>query len=617
MSALATAFDFGFVFAFVTFVLRYIFILCAITSTAWAAGWLATLPLRRADAPMTLSLSLPLTLAIGLACLAQAALLLALVGALRRPIIIAAVFCLHVAAFRGWRWRDLATRRRQRRHLLVGAALAIAALPLFLLALYPPLGFDETLYHLPFARAFAATGRAPFLPVLRFPIFPPLAEMLNASVLLLAGDVATQLVGWLAFIACVALAFVWARELSSSTAGGAIAAATLVGSPLALYLASAGYIEPLLALFGLASLYAATRAQRSGLGGVSSSVAWAVAAGALAGSAAGVKYLGLFFVPAGALLLLRTHLSSRRRILAAYALATVAALAPTYGRLLVATGNPLFPLYPNLFGSSPWDGVQVFYPAFGLTRLWSSLTLLWDGSFRRQLVGGLPFVSPVFVLGVPLTIALALRRRSAMLGSFLLLTMAYTLLIPPQARYWFGIAPLFSVAIGVAAAALVGRRAAVGLAVAATLVAGGEAYALYRLHRLGLPPASDEARERFLAAEQPLYPAVAFINRASGPVTIYGVDAEQMVYYAAGTWLGDFYGPTSYERVMALVRARGSVSAALDDIGASHLLIPHRASSSSAFWSAQAAADRRLERMYDDGAAIVYRVLPPPEARLR
>ena len=30
------------------------------------------------------------------------------------------------------------------------------------LALYPPTGFDATLYHLPFARAFAASGRLPF-----------------------------------------------------------------------------------------------------------------------------------------------------------------------------------------------------------------------------------------------------------------------------------------------------------------------------------------------------------------------------------------------------------------------------------------------------------------------
>ena len=35
------------------------------------------------------------------------------------------------------------------------------------------------MYHLPFARAFAASGGLPFLPALRYPMFPPLAEVVK------------------------------------------------------------------------------------------------------------------------------------------------------------------------------------------------------------------------------------------------------------------------------------------------------------------------------------------------------------------------------------------------------------------------------------------------------
>jgi 4-amino-4-deoxy-L-arabinose transferase-like glycosyltransferase len=497
-------------------------------------------------------------------------------------------------------------------------AVVVFALSSFLLALYPPLGFDETLYHLPFARAFAASGGVPFLPALRFPVFPQLTEVLNAAVLLLAGDVATHLVGWLALAACVALAFGWARELSSP-AGGWIAAAMLVGSPLALYLASAGYVEPLLALFGLASLYAADRASRDD--DMRGRAAWAIAAGALAGSAAGVKYLGLFFVAAAAVLLIRAKPWREMardlggyRLYALYGVAAAAALAPSYARIVAHTGNPLFPFYPEIFGANSWEA-QRFVAIRGAGRLLAAATLLWDLTFRRHAVGGMPFVSPAFALGVP--VALLGAWREPALRRPLLLSIAYVLAVPLQAHYFLGIAPLWSVVIGAAAATLVERtklerrvaaRALVSIALAFAL--GGEAYALYRLHRLGMPPADAAGREQLLTAEQPLYSAIAFINRAEGPVTIYGIDAEQMVYYAAGTLLGDHNGPASYALIAARVRARGSVSAALDELGASHLLVPDRPSAS--FWIEQAAADPRLERIYDDGRATVYRVVPVP-----
>jgi hypothetical protein len=55
----------------------------------------------------------------------------------------------------------------------------------------------------------------------------------------------------------------------------------------------------------------------------------------------------------------------------------------------------------------------------------------------------------------------------------------------------------------------------------------------------------------------------------------------------------------------ARVRSTGSVASALDAIGASHLLVPARASS----WNDQASRDPRLTRIYDDGYATIYRVI--------
>src|SRR6185436_18319680 len=57
-------------------------------------------------------------------------------------------------------------------------AAPLIVAPLAALALYPPLAFDEMLYHLPFVRAMATSGAISFHPDIRFPIFPQLNEAL-------------------------------------------------------------------------------------------------------------------------------------------------------------------------------------------------------------------------------------------------------------------------------------------------------------------------------------------------------------------------------------------------------------------------------------------------------
>jgi hypothetical protein len=561
---------------FVGWVSWYVVAFAAITATSWAAGWIATASLRRAGE----AIAWPMTIAIGLALLAQATLLLAMAAALRRPVIIALTLVLVLVAIsRVWRTSPAFNP--------ITTAVAIAAVPLFLLALYPPLGFDETMYHLPYARAFAASGAAPFLPMLRFPIFPQLAEMLNAAVLAVtADDVATHLVGWLAFAASVGLAWICARE-ESSPAAGWVAAATLVGSPNAMYLAASGYVEPMLGLFGVGALYAARR----------QGVAWALIAGLLAGSAGGVKYLGLFFLPAAALLLL-----PRWRDVAIFAIAATVALLPSYGRIVAYTGNPLFPFHPEWFGvaSTPWNQPS-YLGAEGLERWRLASTLLWDMTFRRQLVGGEPFLSPAFVFGVPFMLIGAWRLPR--LRPLLLIAFAYLLAMPAIATHYFiGIAPLFGVLIGVSLALLLSAR--VVAAIAVMLALGGEAYAGYRLVKLGLPPTTLAGRDQVLARERPLYPAIAWLNRTAGPAVIYVVNAEQMVYYASGTMLGDFSGPHSFGRVMARTAETGSLARALQESGATYLVVP----AETAWWTAQADADPRLVCIDAQPYARIYQV---------
>ena len=80
----------------------------------------------------------------------------------------------------------------------MAAAGVPAAIPSLLIAMYPPIGYDGTLYHLVYAKLFAQSGRIVFADALRFPIFPQIAEMHFTAALLLFGERAMHLTGWLA-----------------------------------------------------------------------------------------------------------------------------------------------------------------------------------------------------------------------------------------------------------------------------------------------------------------------------------------------------------------------------------------------------------------------------------
>src|SRR6185295_17652345 len=165
--------------------------------------------------------------------------------------------------------------------------LALVALPLAVLALYPPTAFDPTLYHLPYARAFVATGGLPYLPDLRFPVFPQASEVLFAEAMLFSDDRAAQLLSLVATLATAGILFSWARRAWGAEAG-ALAAGLFLGGPIVAYLSGTAYTEPLLVLFTAATFacldrYLADEDPRR-----------LAFAGFLAGTAAAVKYLGLF-----------------------------------------------------------------------------------------------------------------------------------------------------------------------------------------------------------------------------------------------------------------------------------------------------------------------------------
>ena len=609
------------------FLLAHAVAFAALALTAYVAGLALLGRWRLAPSPGTVGGELDaaaLALPLGLAALAQVGLVLGLAGWLRPAPALAALAATHALAWRGWRHllRQLRGALRRARPAawsaaagrMAGCALpaAVALAPFAVLSLYPPTAFDATLYHLPYAREFAARGAMPFLPALRYPIFPQLQEVLFTLVMLFADDVAAQGVTLLATLATALLLLAWAAGgAPEGRAVGWIAAAAFLGCPIVAALAGTGYVEPAMVMFGTAALLAWRRWRASPGGGIG----WLLLAGVFAGSAAAVKYLGLLFVAGLALAatLAGPPAGRWRRLLATVAAAGLV-MAPWYLRIVAATGNPLFPYFPGLFGASPWvarEFPDVAGLAAGARRgLLELLRLPWDMVLERERLGGLPPFSPLLVALLPaLAVTAVVDRRTR---GLLLLATAYAaviLAVLPEARYLLPLAPLLGLAAGEGIVRWLGReplpdgvgggvpaahdfgrrfrrlvagrgsacrqsRHSLLVAVAAVCLLPGWLYAAYRVARLGPVPLTAEERDRFLARELPAYAAVRYLNQAHGRAyTVYALHAENMAYFAAGGFLGDWSGPAAFRAVVPPDGDPAKLCRNLRGLGADHLLI--------------------------------------------
>jgi 4-amino-4-deoxy-L-arabinose transferase-like glycosyltransferase len=575
--------------------------------------------------------------ALGLAALSHLGLLLGFAHLLRPLPVLLLVAAIHLLGLPVW--RGLAAAARGAFQGAPGWALVLggaALLPFCVLPLYPPTAFDATLYHLPYARGFVASGGVPFLRDLRFPVFPQANEMLFALVMLFAPDVAAHGVQWLMTMLTAALVWAWARDAfsaPSATAAGWLAAAVFLGNPIVAYLAGNAYLEAGLTLFITAAFYAARRWRGSG------EQRWLLLAAAFAATAADAKYLGLFALGVIGLTVVlgRWPKRSQRARWAAvllFSLAAAVLLAPWYGRIYAWTGNPLFPFFPKTFGAGAWapirfhsflapparpDGTPIGREGVLGSRLIDLVRLPYDLVFERVKYNGQPPFSPFYLLALPLALLASLRdsRQRRLLA----VAVAYAfacLALPADARYLVPALPLVSLAAAGALLPLLGRlqlqeprrRLAIA-ALCAVCFLPGWLYAIYAIHRQGALPLTAPQREAYLARWQPAYPAVSYLNRTRGSgYAVWALHAENMAFYAQGRFMGDWIGLARFDRMLPGLRGPEDLHDRLRRLGAGYLLLPRQTTKGAVAlpFPEDAAFQRWFEPVYADAGASVYRL---------
>ena len=529
--------------------------------------------------------------ALGMGIFAQTLFVLGVVGALTKFSVICILVVMAVCALLPVASRQLPDWPLATGHWL----LAFATLPAFLLALYPPVGFDATMYHLPFAKAFAREGALVYLDNLRFPVFPQLAEMLFTAALLVADDVTAQLTQWLAIV-ITALA---TARLGGKRAG-LFAAALFLGTPLTIFLGGNAYIDATLAMFVTLALCAWLEWRRT------ASTGWLVLAGAFAGMGAATKYHGLFFVVVFFLAVLRVRIRAGAIFLAVALLVA----GPWYARIAWHTGNPFFPFFSSIFGRSEWR--TLVDQSLARTAADPVSAVVTDpvslargavrGAFLDPITGGRPPHSPWVLLLLPLGIAGAVIDRrllypfaAAMVYALLLSSLDWRFLIP--------IVPLVSVCIalaldrlwsaGVPAGCNAGAPPAPGAAarrrrfsrrdggvpwtalIAALLILPGFAWGSLLIAKYGPIPTTPAQRDAFIARKIPVYPALRALNERHGSqYTAYVLRAANAAYYCDGRFLGDDFGPYRFALVEPFLDDPAKLHAVLRRFGADYFIVP-------------------------------------------
>ena len=434
-----------------------------------------------------------------------------------------------------------------------------ATLPAFILALYAPVGFDATMYHLPYAKLFAREGAIVFADTLRFPVFPQLAEMLFTAALLVANDVTAQLTQWVALVVTAAATAAIAERIGGRRAA-MFAAALWLGTPIALYVGGNAYVDASLAMFVTLALGAWLEWRRGG------SDDWLLLCGAFAGMSAATKYHGLFFIGAFFVAVLFVRVRAAALFLAAALLFA----APWYAHIARHTGNPVFPYFESLFGPSEWHG-HADAPVLKLTA--RDPVAMVKGIAQHAVIGparaGSPPHSPWIVLLLPLAAgAIALERRLIYpLGA----AAVYAILVSAEDwRFMLAIVPLAAICIAVTLERLVPRPT---MLLAALLVLPGALWTARLIAWYGRLPVTPSGRDAFVARIVPVYPILRELNARHGTdYTVYVLYAANAAYYCDGRFLGDFFGPYRYEKVQAVRYEPEKLHALLRRFGADYIV---------------------------------------------
>lgn len=483
----------------------------------------------------------------------------------------------------------LALKRISPRQAAVTGMVVLYVAFLVAVAVLPPTGVDELLYHLEVPRRFLESGHQPFFRDNILAYFPQFGEMLFLNALALTGETAAHLFHVLFALLLGLAIYGYARERLTAFHAG-LAAAVFLTVPSVILVAVSAYVDLMFACFAFLALVALLKFLETG------ERAWILHAGIMAGGACSTKYTGIQLVLLLVVILLIQQLRGvgKEWRLAPLFLSAIALLiaSPYYIRNLVLTGWPLFPFHIPWFTLSPevnWDqdrarlllrwlsGHGIGYKVTIGDKLLAPLLVFMKARIGDpQAYDG--FLGPVFLAVPPLLlITRGLLRQLGPLVLFAGLYVAFWTVTTPQVRFMLPVIPVLGLLLAHGIAGLRSRPLTLVVVLLAALNLAVGVRAIVRLDPFGYW-FGFESRDSYLARNVRSYPVHRELNQIVGPgQTVYMVAGYNYAYFLDCSWRADFVF-TDYRFAMVLGRARTSadILSFLKSQGATHLLLNYR-----------------------------------------
>ena len=415
-------------------------------------------------------------------------------------------------------------------------------------ALAPATGQDELCYHLTQPKNYVREGRVYEVPFSINSLWPYFMEMLYTLGILLKGPELAKLFHFLTYLLCGGAVYSLARRLSGKTTG-ALAFLTYVLTPATFIQSSFAYVDNALACYLFLFVYAffiyvATR-----------QTFWAVVAGAMAGFAASIKYLGLFAAPI-AILWMAAHCFKERdfkknwRGALFFFMAFFMAGALWYGRSALLRKNPVFPFYAHFFGGHGWFD-PTYSGVHGGVGLAPFLFFPWNLTLHPEWFGG-ESVGPAYLCFLPLFFLI--RPKKVFYRTILSVLVLYSVLwfvVDPNVRFFFPALALAAVLTGEAVASF--GKGVVRTLFFLTLI-GQSLLSVYHFkEEFLLLFRGQAAREHYLSVKERSYGAATAINsRLKAADKILSIGEIRGYYFDNPMTLeGDFRRFTDYDRHLA------------------------------------------------------------------
>jgi 4-amino-4-deoxy-L-arabinose transferase-like glycosyltransferase len=533
---------------------------------------------------------LALSMALGLGIISHILFVLGQLGLLLRMTVVAALLVWVI----GLNWHEVrrlsgALLRVPSRTTLVALGVVLfgclVAAPILCLPLYPPHDWDATELYLASAKIYVEQHALVVTPYLRFEVYPQLCQLLFALGMMFADDLAAQLTHFLMLVLTAVALIAWGHRAFSSRAGW-WAGALFLGSPIAIWLGSTAYIDLGVALFVTVAVYC-LYVWLQGEARV-----WLLLCAAFCGFAASTKYTALPVIALIGVVVLSVALWRRRGLDAlGFSALLIAVGAPSYLRNFIYSGNPLFPLLPGIFGYGNFNAedvrgvMQDLRNNYGIGRHFASLvTLPWQVAFHPERFHAEAGLSKVYFFALPvLAIGCWRNRRIRFLGCAVLALTAYWFFNAQILRHFIIVLPILSLATAASLdwlAQLPGlprrlmQSRVLWVGVALVLVFPGWRYAWFETRRNGALPVTVQARDAFLTRTHVSYPAYAELNRErGGNYSLYALADTDMAYFTDGLFMGDWFGPARYLKVLNALGGGEALRHELSSLGAEFFLV--------------------------------------------